>query len=216
MAIEDWLRNLTLAPKSKANIRGIMHLHVQVRRAMGIDRDGQKSYRPGAREGLYKAPHDTSRTDGIRVLLFASPTERAVPNDGHRRSSLGLRVSEIMALKWSDFDFTNLNLLVQRSIVHGRVGPVKTEYSHDVVPLDRELVFVLQEWRRQAPYQGPDDWLFGNPQTGRPYHQEEIQKTALRNAAIAAEIGPEIGWHTFRHTYRSWLDATGAPLKVQQ
>jgi integrase len=25
-----------------------------------------------------------------------------------------------------------------------------------------------------------------------------------------------LGWHTFRHTYRSWLDETGAPMKVQQ
>ena len=25
-----------------------------------------------------------------------------------------------------------------------------------------------------------------------------------------------IGWHTFRHTYRSWLDDTGAPVVVQQ
>ncbi len=25
-----------------------------------------------------------------------------------------------------------------------------------------------------------------------------------------------IGWHTFRYTYRSWLDETGAPMKVQQ
>jgi len=24
------------------------------------------------------------------------------------------------------------------------------------------------------------------------------------------------GWHTFRHTYRSWVDETGAPMKVQQ
>jgi integrase len=24
------------------------------------------------------------------------------------------------------------------------------------------------------------------------------------------------GWHTFRHSYRSWLDETGAPMKVQQ
>jgi hypothetical protein len=24
------------------------------------------------------------------------------------------------------------------------------------------------------------------------------------------------GWHTFRHTYRSWLDDTGAPMGVQQ
>jgi hypothetical protein len=25
-----------------------------------------------------------------------------------------------------------------------------------------------------------------------------------------------VGWHTFRHTYRSWLDETGAPMGVQQ
>jgi 2-polyprenyl-6-methoxyphenol hydroxylase-like FAD-dependent oxidoreductase len=25
-----------------------------------------------------------------------------------------------------------------------------------------------------------------------------------------------IGWHTFRHTYRSWLDDSGAPMVVQQ
>jgi integrase len=25
-----------------------------------------------------------------------------------------------------------------------------------------------------------------------------------------------IGWHASRHTYRSWLDETGAPMKVQQ
>jgi integrase len=25
-----------------------------------------------------------------------------------------------------------------------------------------------------------------------------------------------VGWHTFRHTYRSWLDDAGAPIGVQQ
>ena len=52
--------------------------------------------------------------------------------------------------------------------------------------------------------------------TGRPYHQEEIQKRHIRKAGIAAEIGDGIGWHTFRHSYRSWLDDTGAPLTVQK
>jgi integrase len=33
--------------------------------------------------------------------------------------------------------------------------------------------------------------------------------------ASAGKFG-SIGWHTFRHTYRSWLDETGAPMKVQQ
>ena len=38
---------------------------------------------------------------------------------------LGLRVSEIVALQWRDFDFIGLTLLIQRGIVHGRVGDVK-------------------------------------------------------------------------------------------
>jgi integrase len=38
----------------------------------------------------------------------------------------------------------------------------------------------------------------------------------LREAGKKAGLGPDIGWHTFRHSYRSWLDETGAPMKVQQ
>jgi len=59
-------------------------------------------------------------------------------------------------------------------------------------------------------------WLFANPVTGKPYHQEEIQKRHIQKAGIDAKIGSDIGWHTFRHSYRSWLDETGAPLTVQK
>ena len=96
------------------------------------------------------------------------------------------------------------------------MGAVKTEYSRDIVPLDPQLVSVLPDWRQRAAFKGEADWLFANPRTGKPYHQEEIQKKPLKKAAIAVGIGPEIGGHTFRHTYRSWLDASGAPIKVQQ
>jgi integrase len=58
--------------------------------------------------------------------------------------------------------------------------------------------------------------LFANPITGRPYHQEGIQKKHIRRAGVASGIGGDIGWHTFRHSYRSWLDETGAPLTVQK
>jgi integrase len=46
---------------------------------------------------------------------------------------LGLRVSEITALKWEDLEVEARQLLVQRSVVNGRVDEVKTEYSHDHV-----------------------------------------------------------------------------------
>jgi integrase len=44
------------------------------------------------------------------------------------------------------------------------------------------------------------------------------RKRVLIHAARTAAAGKfgELGWHTFRHTYRSWLDETGAPMKVQQ
>jgi len=129
---------------------------------------------------------------------------------------LGLRVSKIVGLKWGDIDFDNLSLLVQRSVVHGREGSVKTEYSHDSVPLDADLGKVLLAWRERTPFRNPADWVFANPKTGKSYHQEQIQKKHLRPAAEKAEIGAGVGWHTFRHTSRSWLDETGASLKVQQ
>jgi integrase len=38
---------------------------------------------------------------------------------------------------------------------------------------------------------------------------------AYKKAAKAAGIGP-VSTHTMRHTYRSWLDAVGTPVAVQQ
>jgi integrase len=128
---------------------------------------------------------------------------------------LGLRASEIMPLRWSDFDFAEDALLVQRSIVHGRVADVKTEYSKDRVPLDPALVELLRQHRRRA-YRSPEGWVFANPATGRPYHQDSIQQQHIRRAGRKAGLGDGIGWHTFRHSYRSWLDDTGAPLSVQK
>ena len=39
-----------------------------------------------------------------------------------------------------------------------------------------------------------------------------LHETRVKNSGKYGAIG----WHTFRHTYRSWLDETGAPMKVQQ
>jgi integrase len=128
---------------------------------------------------------------------------------------LGLRASEIMPLRWSDFDFDDRALLVQRSAVHGRVADVKTEYSKDRVPLDPALVEILLRYRPEC-YPAPEGWLFANPDTGRPYHQETIQQKHIRKAGKDAGLGDGIGWHTFRHSYRSWMDDTGAPMTVQK
>lgn len=42
-----------------------------------------------------------------------------------------------------------------------------------------------------------------------------IQQDYIRPAGRKLELG-DIGWHTFRHTYRSWLDLVGTTIGVQQ
>lgn len=128
---------------------------------------------------------------------------------------LGLHVSQIVALQWRDFDFPGRTLLIQRRVVHGRVGDVKTEYSRDSVPLDAAVVEALM-LHKERSFLTPEAWLFANPVTGKPCHQEQIQKKHICKAGVASKIGGDIGWHTFRHICRSWLDETGAPLTVQK
>ncbi|MBV8207215.1 MAG: tyrosine-type recombinase/integrase [Acidobacteria bacterium] len=47
------------------------------------------------------------------------------------------------------------------------------------------------------------------------YHASTIQQDYIRPAGKRLEIG-NVGWHTFRHSYRSWLDRTGTPVGVQR
>ena len=61
----------------------------------------------------------------------------------------------------------------------------------------------------------PEAWLFANADTKRPVHGDAIQKDYLRPAG--EKIGLQgVGWHSFRHTYRTLIDDIGTPLGVQQ
>jgi integrase len=114
---------------------------------------------------------------------------------------------------WQDLDFERASIQVTRGIVNGRVGEAKTEYSQDLLPMDPGLANALLAWRKEAS-PSPDNWVFPNPKTLRPYYACSIEKRHLQR--IAKKLGIQCGWHTFRHTYRSWLDATGATIGEQQ
>ncbi len=51
-------------------------------------------------------------------------------------AATGLRRSELLALKWGDVEFDNLQIRVQRSIYMNVVGDCKTEASKRPVPMD--------------------------------------------------------------------------------
>src|SRR5690349_19607920 len=103
---------------------------------------------------------------------------------------------------------------VSRAVVRGIVDEVKTEYSEDDLPLDPDFATEQLNWKQQCP-PSRDGWMFPSPVTGRPYEPGTIQYNYIREAGKKLGLD-SVGWHTFRHTYRSLLDASGAPVGVQQ
>ena len=130
----------------------------------------------------------------------------------------GLRVSELLALKWSDVGFENLVLHVTRSIADQHVGPCKTEASQKPVPLDPELAEALLVWRRQSLYREDKDWIFASPaKKGKlPYWSFSIFRVHIKPALKAAGITGKVGWHTFRHSFATILKSHGEDVKTVQ
>lgn len=130
----------------------------------------------------------------------------------------GLRRSELLALKWSDVDFSTLELNVVRSIYLRMVGNCKTEASRKPVPLDVHVAADLWLWKEASSYSKPDDWIFASPHTqGRfPYWPDALLLKIIQPAALRAGIKKRIGWHTFRHSYSSLLVGNGENVKVVQ
>jgi len=214
MAVEGWLRELDMAPKSKAHIRSVMHLLFECAARWELIDDRRNPIE------MVRVKNSTKRRK--RPMILTVDSFQAVVSrlkEPYRTmvlvaQCLGLRVSEISALQWEDLDIEGRQLLVQRSVVNGRVDDVKTEYSHDHVPIHESLLKVLLAWAEECPATD-DGWMFPSHLTNKPYYSTEIQKRFLKPIGIDLGLGP-LGWHTFRHTYRSWLDETGAPMKVQQ
>jgi integrase len=123
--VEQWLRSLPLADKSKVNLRRLLHLVFQHGRRWEIT-DVNPIDLVRQRGGRRSIPRVLSVHD-IRLILeeLTEPYRTMVLI----AACLGLRASEIMGLQWGDFNWEDRTLLVRRSVVQGRVGDTKTEAS---------------------------------------------------------------------------------------
>jgi integrase len=127
----------------------------------------------------------------------------------------GLRISECMALKWSDFDLLNSRLSIQRSTVRQQIGETKTEYSERPFAVSAEMLAVLRQWRQSTQFAADTDGFASPAHIGRwPWSADSIND-AYEKAAKGTGVG-YVSTHLMRHTYRSWLDAVGTPIAVQQ
>ena len=133
-------------------------------------------------------------------------------------AATGLRVSELLALKWDGVDFEHLEIQVTESIWHQVLGVCKTEASAKPVPMDRYMADDLLRWRKLCAYPMDDDWVFASPcmKGKQPYWPDNLMKRYIKPTARELGINKDIGWHTFRHSFGTLLKANGEDVKTVQ
>jgi integrase len=126
----------------------------------------------------------------------------------------GLRIGEILGLRWKRIDQLAGTLEVAENYSSGEFGPPKTKSSRRVIPISSALSGVLESLRAGANSATPDDLVFQTAK-GTPLNSKNLYNREL--APACDKIGqPRISWHSFRHTHGTLLHASGEPLKTAQ
>jgi len=126
----------------------------------------------------------------------------------------GLRTSELIALQWSDINFTQHNIFIRHTRTRtGDKDLPKTDSSiRKIELLPPALESLINQ--KQYTYNLNTD-VFHNPQTNLPWkHDGPLRKTAWKPALIAAGV-PYRKPYSTRHTYASMMLSNGVnPMLV--
>ena len=215
VAVEDWLHTLPLANGSRAKIRNLMStLFNHAIRYEWTERNPIRMVRQSAKR---ERTPDVLTVEEIRALLaelgsgpyYVMTFVAAVT---------GLRVSELMAIKWSDVDFATGEIHLTRAIVCQHVGPLKTAASQKPVPMDIGLSSLLLDWRGRCPYNQSTDYIFASAEKhgDQPLWASSAMSKHIRPAAKRAGIVKHVRWHVFRHSFATLLKGNGEDVKTVQ
>jgi len=135
---------------------------------------------------------------------------------------LGLRPGEVLGLQWSDIDFVERTVTIQRSLKREnnqlRMGPPKTSGSRRTLKMSPQLTFALQ---RHLTEQGRlrdgagelwhDYDLVVATEIGTPVDPSNSRR-ALNQFCECADIGH---WspNELRHSFASLMSLAGAPME---
>lgn len=126
----------------------------------------------------------------------------------------GLRIGEILALRWRDMDFSSGVIRIERSYYRGSFGTPKTQSSRRTLPMSENLKESLLRYPMAAGGKQAESLVF-QTRTGKPLNDGNLRKRMLQPAGRKMGL-PGIGWHTLRRTHATLLQAAGGSLKDAQ
>jgi integrase len=214
VGVESWLGTLNLSNGSRAKVRNMLSaIYAHAMRWEFFDRNPITHVRQTAKR--QRTP-DVLTADELKALLAElSGVYRVMI---YVAATTGLRVSELLALRWQDCDFDAGEIRLSRGIVRQHIGEMKTEASRKPVPMEAGLADVLTNWRGQCAYNQSGDYMFASVEMHgkQPLWPNSAMEKHIRPAALRAKVTKRLGWHTLRHTFGTLLKANGADVATVQ
>jgi len=152
---------------------------------------------------------------GIKESSFSLPRNPVDVADDARDAELvrvaayaGLRVGELLALRWGDVDFAGSAITVARAMSLGIESSPKSGRVRRV-PLPAQAAAALKRLKRRRDFTSQADRVFCNA-LGRTLDGSAVRKR-FKRARDSAKLRP-LRFHDLRHTYGSLLAAAGIDL----
>jgi integrase len=124
----------------------------------------------------------------------------------------GLRIGELLALRWNDVDLENGVLCVRQTLYEGHFDDPKTRKSRRTVPLSPKASEILTGLK--ARVLDSDGLVFGTEQE-TPFCRRNLTNRQL--VPVGKKLGfGRIGWHSLRHANATLLDSVHTPLGTVQ
>ena len=133
----------------------------------------------------------------------------------------GLRIGEVLALRWKQVDWNKFRIYVVSNFVRGKFGEPKSAASRKPVVLHSLVMGLLKNWRETTAFAGDEDFIFASARLkGKaPRVPNMLVEDHLRPAAkqvIEIPPGHRFGFHNLRHALTSFLVEIGTDSKTIQ
>lgn len=208
--VEEWMRSLTLAPKTKANVRQLLHVLFEcARRWEWCDENPITLVRQSAKR-TKKLPRIGPAEYRSILAIVQQPVLSMLLLVG----CCGLRVGEALGAQWDDIDEQRSVLTLRRDIYQGAVDELKTPAAAREIPLPAAVMASLKEWFKATPYKGPKHYVFSQ-NNGHAENADRLRTEVLHKISQSLGLG-DVGWHAYRHLYGSMLKVVGATDVVSQ
>jgi integrase len=128
----------------------------------------------------------------------------------------GMRIGEILALRWQDVDLDAKKMTVRHNLWRGQLGTPKTKASAKTRNLSDLLVTAFRVQQLNSKFTQPGDFVFAR-RDGSPYDRDWLRGSVLYPAldAVGIERRPrQHGFHLFRHTCGSIVYALTGDIRL--